>query len=215
MSDRPSSDLSDTEVILLQQVAGLRNALAATLNYIQSELEPEPPASILAFKKLIEEAKPGADIEFDPARELLEVVLAMTRFLSMSSASEAFSRYGATGLADWSILGALAIEPPGTTDRELCRLIGTNYKRMRRLLDLMADAGLVTFVAPDTAGTPVTVEITAAGRARLDAMNAGLKPSLDIFLRRTPLRLVNLARSLRLAARLHAHPGKGKGATTE
>lgn len=209
MSDRPSSDLSDNEAILLQQVTGLRNALATTLNYIQSELEPEPPASILAYTRLIEEAKPGADIGFDPIRELLEVVLAMTRFLSVTSASDMFSRYGATGLADWSILGALAIEPPGTTDRELCRLIGTNYKRMRRLLDSLAQAGLVAFVAPDRAGTPVTVTITDAGRARLDAMNAGLLPSLDMFLRRTPLRLVNLARSLRLVARLHAPSRKG------
>lgn len=128
-----SPPLSDRELELTNNVVHLRDALRTTLNYIEAVLQPVLPPHIEQYRALLEEIKPELDVDSVSARELFDVVTAMVRFLSLTSADEAFSRNGVSGLADWTILMALTLEPPGVTDRQITRIMGANYKRIQRM----------------------------------------------------------------------------------
>lgn len=197
-----ASDLSDREVLLLRQVHALRQALQVTLDYLQSELEPEPPSNIANFRALIAEINPAKDIATDPIREFADVVKAMTRFLNNAGAMEVFERRSQSAFLEWIILTCIAGEPPGLTDRQLCRLIGASYKRTRRTVQTMAEAGLI-LSKPASEADSSSIEVGPAGEAMLADVNDALLPLLQRFVQRVPLQLRYLLRSLRLLARLH------------
>ena len=196
------ADLADREVELLQQVHTLRQALQVTLDYLQSELQPEPPSNIASYRALLAEPDPSLGVATDPVRDFANVVTAMARFFNNVGAMEIFDRISQTAFLEWIILTSVAAEPPGLTDRELCRLIGANHKRTRRMLQAMAEAGLVSLSAAGQPGSP-SIQVAAAGGTRLAEINGALLPLLRRFVHRVPLQLRYLLRSLRLLARFH------------
>lgn len=103
MQSEPSKELSDREIELLQELRVMQDALGVTLDYIQTELQPTPPANIARYRNLLEPAL-DSEISFDPIREFLDIVTSMARFLSNSTAMEIFRRRGASGFADWVAL---------------------------------------------------------------------------------------------------------------
>ena len=189
------ADLADREVELLQQVHTLRQALQVTLDYLQSELQPEPPSNIASYRALLAEPDPSLGVATDPVRDFANVVTAMARFFNNVGAMEIFDRISQTAFLEWIILTSVAAEPPGLTDRELC-------KRTRRMLQAMAEAGLVSLSAAGQPGSP-SIQVAAAGETRLAEINGALLPLLRRFVHRVPLQLRYLLRSLRLLARFH------------
>src|SRR5262245_31723189 len=119
MSPIPSSELTDREIELVLTLNELRDALGKTLDYLQSELEPNPPPDIVAFHDLVSRRTPHDDIVTDPLREFVALTTAMARFLNNASAMEAFEKEPPTAFLDWVILATIESEPPGLTDRQL------------------------------------------------------------------------------------------------
>jgi hypothetical protein len=208
--DKPSPPLSDRELELISNVARLRDALRTTLNYIEAGLQPVLPAHIEQYRALLEEVKPEVDLDSVSARELFDVVTAMVRFLSLTSADEAFSRNGISGLVDWTIMMTLTLEPPGVTDRQITRIMGANYKRIQRMTQSLAVSDMVRVTQIANNGT-CAVEITPGGQVRLDETNEKLERKLRWFTQRERFRLMFLARKIRLLARMYdERPAKKK-----
>lgn len=207
--EEQSPALTDRELELLNNVGELRDALRATLNYIEAGLQPVLPPQIERYRALLEEIKP-VDVDAVSARELFDVVTAMVRFLSLTTADKAFSRNGISGLVDWTILMTLMLEPPGVTDRQITRIMGANYKRIQRMTQSLAASGMVRATQIADNGT-CAVEITAHGRARLDETNELLERKLKWFTHRQRFRLMFLARKIRLLARMYdERPAKNR-----
>ena len=205
-----SPPLSDRELGLIDRSVRLQQALQITMEYIEATLHPQLPPSIERFRPLLLDVLPEMEhVESVSARELLDVVTAMVRFLSETSSAELFVRHGLSGLADWTILMTLAFEPPGVTDRQITRIMGARYKRVQRLTQSLAESGLVSLRQVGTRGMHA-VEITATGLARLQETNRALEEMLKWFTRRHRLRLMSAARSIRLLSRIYDQPSVKK-----
>ncbi|MDB5577163.1 MAG: hypothetical protein JWR80_2339 [Bradyrhizobium sp.] len=197
-----STETTQRERELLRNVASLEAALRTTLDYIQSDLQPNPPAAILAYRGLLGQAGAEGEVTLDVMGEFLDVVTSMARFLSDSSAMQVFARAGVTGFADWVMLSTVAGQPPGLTDRQLTRLIGASHKRTRRLLDAQEKAGMV-LLSPESQPETVSVQITPAGQARITEIETALLPLLKVYVKRDPFQLVYLLWHIRRLFRIH------------
>lgn len=205
-----SPPFSDRELDLINNVNELRDALRTTLSFIEAGLQPVLPPNIERYRALLEEVKPELDVDEVSARELFDVVTAMVRFLSLTSADEAFSRNGVSGLVDWTVLMTVTLEPPGVTDRQITRIMGANYKRIQRMIQSLSASEMVRPTQIANNGT-TAVEITAAGRARLDETNERIERKLRWFTQRQRFRLMFLARKIRALARMYdVRPAKKK-----
>lgn len=200
--DKSSPPLSDRELGLIADSLKLRDALRATINYIESGLQPVLPPSIEKHRQLLLDMPPEMDVESVSPRELFDVVTAMVRFLSQTSSADLFARHGLSGLADWTILMTLVFEPPGMTDRHITRIMGANFKRVQKLTQALAAAELIRLTPVGVKGK-CKVEITAAGQARLEETNAALEPLLKWFTQRHRFRLMFVARHIRVLSRMH------------
>lgn len=200
--DNPLPPFTDRELGLIANSIKLREALRATINYVEAGLQPVLPPTIEKYRELLLEAPPEMDVGAVSPHELFEVVTAMGRFLSQTSSAEIFARHGLTGLPDWIVLMTVAMEPPGMTDRQITRIMGANYKRIQRLVQTLAETGLVR-LTPIGAKGASTVEITASGRARLEGTNAALEPLLKWFTQRHRFRLLFVGRHIRALSRMH------------
>jgi len=201
MQSEPSKELSDREIELLQELRVMQDALGVTLDYIQTELQPTPPANIARYRNLLEPAL-DSEISFDPIREFLDIVTSMARFLSNSTAMEIFRRRGASGFADWVALATISTHPPGLTDRQLTRFIGTSLKRTRRLVDGLSSTGMIVLSPGEEAETSI-VEVTPAGQARVEEIASELLPILKSFLGKDPSQLLFCVSLVRRLSRIH------------
>lgn len=201
MQGVPSKELSDREIELLQELRLLQEALSVTLDYIQTELQPNPPANIARYRDLLEPA-PDSHVTYAPVAEFLDVVTSMARFLSNSTAMDIFRRRGVTGFADWVILATIATQPPGLTDRQLPRYIGTSLKRTRRLVDGLSNAGMI-LLSPGTEAETSVLQVTPAGESRVGEIEAELLPILNSFLGEDPSRLRLCVSLVRRLSRIH------------
>lgn len=193
--------MSDREIDLLDRITKLESALRTTLDY-QAELQPNVPSNIAAFYQLIADPKPTA-VSFDTMGGFLDSVTSMARFLSNTAGMAVFSRSGTTGFVDWIILSTVASQPRGSfTDRQLTRFMGASFKRIRRLLNRLADTGMVSLSAPKDADV-IGIEVTPAGQAAIETINAELEPLLKFFVKRDPLRLPALVTQISFLSRLH------------
>ncbi len=194
-------DPADREQALFDRLDVLRNALRVALDYIENDLNVQPPENITRLRNFVVEA--SRTVVTDPPRDFAGVVAGAARFLSSAAEMPAFGGGTATGLFEWLILLTVSTEPPGLTDRQIFRLIGATHKRTRRILDALAASRMVA-LAPTPKGSGVTIRLTAAGEAHLEATNAKLLPTLQRFLYRNPLQIRSGLRAMRLLARVQS-----------
>lgn len=205
-----SSPLTEREAQLIEKTMLLKAALASTLYYIESRLQPVLPPELKAHQRLLEEIKPEALIPLNAPRDFLDAVTAMARFLNLTSSAQVFEQFGVTGFADWTILMTLAVEPEGMTERQLFRMIRMNQKRVRRITERLAQEGHLRLVERNNA--PL-ISITTTGEQRLKAINARLEPLLSLFSQRNRLEFFRVGKRVRTLARMYdrAPPEKKAG----
>lgn len=200
MQNVASKDLSERELELLRRATELERALAVTLDYIQSELQPNPPANIAQYRDLL--APKSGGVTYDAMGEFLDVVTSMARFLSSSSAMEVFSRKDGIGFLDWIALATMDAQPPGFTDRQLTHFIGANLKRTQHLVGRLSSMGMVKLTPGKKIGTS-NIQITPLGQSRVGEINAELMPLLKSAVHWDPSHLLLLVSLIRRFSRIH------------
>ena len=180
----------------------LTTALRVALEHIERDMQTGLPPSLERYRKYLGGTQTQREVAAQLPRDLLDVVTGMSRFLSLISGDQMFRRYGVSGLVDWSILMTLTYEPPGITDRQITRLIGLNHKRARQLLAGLSDAGLIQLVPVEQDSKSMAVELTVAGKARVEEMNATIAPTLMWFSQRNQFRLQAIGSSIGPLTRL-------------
>jgi len=109
------------------------------------------------------------------AQEFAGLVTGMSRFLGQLSSCGPFQEAD-IGIGEWSLLNHLSQGP--VEQRKLTRDLGVTKQRVNQICDSLKKSGTIEITpAPDDPRMN-SVAITAAGKARVEGINAKLIPSL-------------------------------------
>lgn len=146
------------------------------------------------------DTKPPAEINVE---DFLNLIAGMSRLLTGLGRLQPFSDAD-LGLAEWVALTALA-DKDGVNNKGLARSLGVTGQRANQVSKSLAGGGLITVGQSADDNRANEIKITETGKAKIDQVNAQLKPLLAGALQGKERSIASASKQIRIIMRiLHA-----------